>query len=103
VGMGIWVDDAKNALGGQLRTTTSTKSHRHHVHDRSRIPFGDDDANNEYSRNVQIADLNALNAALAVVKWKKLFHFYDDLEHEYFSIYEVDGNDILNEDQRAEN
>jgi hypothetical protein len=35
---------------------------------------------NECGRNIQIADLNALNAALAVVKWKKLYRFYVDLE-----------------------
>lgn len=55
--------------------------------------------NNEYSRNIQIADLNALNAALAVIKWKKIFGFYGDLEHEHFSTYDIDGNHLNNEDQ----
>ena len=35
-----------------------------------------------YSRNIQIAELNALNAALAVIKSKKHFGFYADLEKE---------------------
>ena len=36
----------------------------------------------EYERNVQIVELNALNAALAVIRWKKHREFYLDLGHE---------------------
>lgn len=71
------VDDA---LLGVLRVTTSTSSRRDHVSARKRIPYSAGDANNEYSRNIQIADLNALNAALAVIKWKKLRGFYLDAD-----------------------
>jgi hypothetical protein len=99
VGMGIELVD--EALGGVLRVTTSSKRMRDHVRSRNRIPFsdpadGDDEA--AYSRNIQIADLNALNAALAVVKWKKLFGFYRDLDHEHFSTFTIDGNALVNED-----
>ena len=73
VGMGIDLTD--DALGGILRVTTSTPQKRTHVWEKDRIPFSDGDGNDEYSRNIQIADLNALNAALAVIKWKKLFGF----------------------------
>ena len=34
----------------------------------------------EYATNIQIADLNALNALMAVIKWKKLSGFYQDLK-----------------------
>ena len=50
-------------------------------------------------RNIQTADLNALNAAMAVIKWKKLFGFYADLEREFNSTYGVNGNLLVNEDQ----
>jgi hypothetical protein len=97
VGMGVnLVDDA---LLGVLRVTASTVGKREHVTTRSRIPFSDGDGNNDYSRNIQIADLNALNAALAVVKWKKLYGFYLDLENEHHSTYTVDGNVLTNEDR----
>ena len=56
------------------------------------------DGDDEYDKNIQIADLNALNAALAVIKWKKLCGFYRDLEREHFSAYTVDGNCIINDD-----
>jgi hypothetical protein len=54
--------------------------------------------NGDYARNIQIADLNALNAILAVIKWKKLFGFYVDFEQEHHSTYTVNGNLLLNED-----
>jgi hypothetical protein len=94
VGMGVTVTD--DSLGGILRITTSTPKQRDHV--RSRISFSDGDGGNEYDRNIQIADLNALNAALAVIKWKKLFGFYRDLKREHHSTYAIDGNLLINED-----
>ena len=50
-------------LAGILRITTATAQKRDHV--MRRIPFSDADPNDDYSRNIQIADLNALSAALA--------------------------------------
>jgi hypothetical protein len=97
VGMGIDLTDG--ALGGIVRLTTSTPNKRDHVRTKNRIPYFDGDGNDEYSRNIQIADLNALNAALSVIKWKKIFGFYRDLEHEHFSTYTIDGNALTNEDQ----
>ncbi|HEY5498234.1 MAG TPA: ThiF family adenylyltransferase, partial [Syntrophales bacterium] len=97
VGMGVQLVD--DALLGVLRITTSTIEKREHVRSKNRIPFSDGDGGNDYSRNIQIADLNALNAALAVIKWKKLFGFYRDLENEYFSTYTIDGNALFNEEK----
>ena len=50
----------------------------------------------EYARNVQIVELNALNAALAVIRWKKHRGFYLDLGNEDRSTYTVDGNHMAN-------
>lgn len=93
VGMGIQQVDG--ALGGILRITISSDAQRDYA--RSRIPLSEDDGNNEYSQNIQVADLNALNASLAVIKWKKLFGFYRDLENEFHSTYTIDGNAMTNE------
>jgi hypothetical protein len=98
VGLGVYLKNG--ALGGLLRTTTSTPQKRDHVLDKHRIPFSDASAENEYDKNIQIADLNALNAALAVIKWKKLFGFYIDQEQEHFSTYAIGGNDLSNEDKQ---
>jgi hypothetical protein len=65
VGMGIQLGE-NNTLGGIITVTTCAASKRDHV--RSRTAFSDGEAVNEYSQNVQISELNALNAALAVIK-----------------------------------
>ncbi|GGZ73376.1 MULTISPECIES: ThiF family adenylyltransferase [Streptomyces] len=98
VGMGVY--ESNGQLSGLVRVTTSTSARRRHVHDRQRIPLADGAAPNGYQRNIQIADLNALNAALAVIKWKKLCGFYLDLEEELHSLYQIDGNVLTNEDTR---
>jgi hypothetical protein len=96
VGMGVYVADG--SLGGVLRVTASTRGQRSHVWDKQRIPFSEAEGHNEYDRNIQIADLNALNAALAVIKWKKLLGFYIDQERELYSTYTIGGNDVDNQD-----
>jgi hypothetical protein len=63
------------------------------------VPLADTDEENEYNRNIQIADLNALNAALAVIKWKKLAGFYRDDRHEHHATYTVAANMLLSEDE----
>lgn len=98
VGLGVQCVDGR--LFGIVRLTTSTRAHRTHVHEKGRIPFTGG-GTNEYSKNIQIADLNALNAALAVIKWKKLRGFYADLEHEHFCAYTIDGNTLTNEDNQC--
>lgn len=97
VGMGINLVD--NALYGILRVTTCTPENYGLVQEKQRIPYTDGTFDNQYAKNIQIADLNALNAALAVVRWKKLLGFYGDLEHEHFCTYTVDGNELINEDR----
>lgn len=98
IDVGIGLYRSESGLGGQVRTTTSTPDRRHHVHEGC-ISFADP-ADDLYRANIQIADLNMLNAALAVVRWKKLLGFYADLEGEHDSIYEVDGNGLINGEGR---
>ena len=50
----------------------------------------------EYERNVQTVELNALNAALAVIRWKKHRGFYKDFGREDRSTYTIDGNHMSN-------
>ena len=98
VGMGVELLDEEKSLGGILRVTTSTPVQRSHVHLKNRIPFNARDTNADYSQNIQIAELNALNAALAVIKWKKLCGFYQDPFNEHYSTYTIEWNMFLNDD-----
>jgi len=96
VGMGVQLID--ESLIGTLRVTTSTPAMRAHVREKQRIPLKGAGIGNEYATNIQTAELNMMNAAMAVMKWKKLYDFYVDLEHEHFSALTIDGNHLLNED-----
>jgi hypothetical protein len=95
VGMGLELTDG--SLGGIIRVTASTPGKRRHVHD-GRVSFGGAGGDDVYSSNIQVADLNALNAVLAVIKWKKIRRFYRDLENEHHCTYTTDGNMLLNGD-----
>jgi hypothetical protein len=56
--------------------------------------------NNDYERNIQVADLNALNAILAVMKWKKLCGFYHDFVQEHDSTYTVNSHLLTRDEQQ---
>ncbi|MBL8824603.1 MAG: ThiF family adenylyltransferase [Planctomycetia bacterium] len=95
VGMGIQLGE-DNTLGGIVTATTSTPAKRDHF--RVRVQFSDGEAANEYSQNVQIAELNAMNAALAVIKWKKFCGYYDDVTREHYCAYTIRSNQLISED-----
>jgi hypothetical protein len=97
IGMGLELGDT--GLTGILRVTTSTMEQRAKPDTPQRIPLAGGGADDLYASNIQVADLNALNAVLAVIRWKKLCGFYCDLEGEHHSTYTLDGNMLLNEDQ----
>jgi hypothetical protein len=94
VGMGVLMVD--DCLLGHIRVTTSTADKSDHIG--HRIPFSEGNGANDYSTNIQIADLNALNATLAVMKWKKIFRFYQDLNREFNTTYSINDGKLLNED-----
>lgn len=96
VGMGLY--QTEHGLAGTVRVTTSTPAMRSHVWDRQRIPMSADNLRDPYATNIQVAELNALNAALAVIRWKRIFGFYADFGGEHFAAYSVDGNHMINED-----
>lgn len=95
VDAGIGIQNVDDRLLGVVRVTTGTPAKHDHLE--KRVSFADtvDDA---YSTNIQVAELNMLNAALAVIKWKKLLGFYMDFEREHHTTYSIDGGMLLNDD-----
>lgn len=96
VGLGVNVVDDR--LTGAVRVTSATRDKNDHLPLRI---FSEDSDNNEYATNIQIAELNALNAILAVLKWKKISGFYVDLENEHHCSYSISVSKIFNEDVTA--
>ncbi|MCA9680133.1 MAG: ThiF family adenylyltransferase, partial [Myxococcales bacterium] len=77
-GIGVNLVEETASLVGTVRVTTASAEKRDHVLGGKRIPVAPRAPDDDYRRNIQIADLNALNAVLAVIRWKKLFGVYRD-------------------------
>lgn len=96
IDVGIGVQEVNGALRGTVRVTTSTPQKRDHIH--QRISCATPRADNDYERNIQVAELNSLNASLAIIKWKKLCGFYHDFEHEHDTTYTINSH-LLTKDE----
>lgn len=96
IDVGLGVELVGDSLRGQLRVTASNPNRRDHF--RNRVSLANSDVDDDYGTNIQVADLNALNAALAVIRWKKWCGFYLDFEREHNSTYVIDCNALINDD-----
>jgi hypothetical protein len=94
VNMGL--DAECDAIAGLVSTVTCTSAKHDHLG--NRLSFAEPNPDDDYDGNIQIVELNALNAALAVIRWKKLRGFYAAMENEHFSVYTLRANSILNGD-----
>jgi hypothetical protein len=86
VGMGLKRKDG--LLNGQMRTTYYPIEHAAQVRDKGWAALADD-ANDIYRTNIQISELNALNACLAVIKFKQLRGFYLQDVAAYNLLFEI--------------
>jgi hypothetical protein len=89
-GIGVELLQTKLQLWGICRVTTSTAEQHDHVAQRVSCAVDEDD--DLYARNIQLAELNALCAVMAVTKWKKLCGFYSDDDREHDSTYTTNTN-----------
>jgi hypothetical protein len=90
VGMGVAAEEG--GIAGILAVSISTPERPLAGADLAEDGAGPDD----YRSNVQVVELNALNAALAVIRWKKVVGFYRDLRGEVSSDYMLDTNNLAN-------
>jgi hypothetical protein len=99
IDVGVGLVSTGESLTGSVRVTRSTREKSDHV--RSSVPVADAGPG-EYDKNIQVADVNALNAVLAVIRWKKDCGFYADFEKEHSMVYQVVTNTIINEEVLVE-
>lgn len=93
VGLGLSIAD--DNLVGTLRVTSGTKAFHEHI---TKHIGSEDTENDDYATNIQIADLNAFNAILAIIKWKKMSGFYQDLKLEHHTTYSINTSQLLHND-----
>lgn len=93
VDCGMGLTRVGNSLRGSVRATTGLPGRYDHIE--RRVSFHDVMAN-EYDLNMQTADLNMLNAVMAVLKWKKYLGYYCDSREEANSVYTIASNALHN-------
>lgn len=94
VGMGVSLNG--DSLLGQLRTTLSTTEDRAAF--RKHAPLAEAEVDDEYSTNIQVVELNAMNAAYAVMAWKKHLGFYCDVGQPRHVVHSIEGNYIATDE-----
>ncbi|MCK9625582.1 MAG: ThiF family adenylyltransferase [Bacteroidales bacterium] len=93
VDTGIDVQKKSDELIGMVNLITVTPDHHSHI---GKIPTKDGGDNELYDSNIQIIELNMLNAIAAVIRWKKYYKFYHDERCEHESCYTIGPNMISN-------
>lgn len=96
VDTGIDVEKVGDALVAMVRVTAANAHHKDHL--AQRVSFADAEGDEEYRDNIQIAELNMLNAVLAVMRWKRMVGFYVDLEQEFHSLFSLNNAHLVNHD-----
>jgi hypothetical protein len=95
VDSGMGIERVDDSLIGIIRVTGASRVKSDHLSDRISFADGDPD---DYSTNIQVAELNALNACMAVIQWKKHFQVYQDLIRELHTTYTINTGQLINED-----
>ncbi len=98
VGMGVHLVDETQKIWGICRVTTLTTDH--HAHAENTLPLAENGADDIYRSNIQTADLNGLNAMLAVGMWKRLCGFYADSYNAHHFTYTTHLNELGNSEER---
>lgn len=100
VGMGL--RRKQNMLNGMLRATYFSSEEGARVHAKGLAELADQ-PDDLYRNNIQIGELNALNAALAVIRFKQVRGFYFEDSPLYHLLFEIAdlkivGSENLDED-----
>lgn len=96
IDVGLGLRRKNNSLKGMIRAT-------YYPSDKAEIIRGkklaelNDEPDDEYKINIQIGELNALNACLAVIRFKQLRGFYIDEMPQYHLLFDLFDLKILGE------
>lgn len=92
VGMGL--DKKKGAINGMLRMVYYSVESAVDLRKRKLSPLSED-PDNLYKTNIQIGELNALNACLAIIKFKQIRGFYHEESSIIQALFEVSDMKIV--------
>ncbi|MDF2596151.1 MAG: UBA/THIF-type binding protein [Clostridia bacterium] len=93
---GIGINAVDNQLLGQTRTTLLNPQNNYVSI--GKIPLSErEEKDHAYESNIQIAELNSLNAVLAVIQWKKYYGLYQDVSGYDNMVYSINDGELFNE------
>jgi hypothetical protein len=100
IDVGLGLNRSRGALNGLLRVTYFSAADAQAVRDKQLVDLSDrpDDV---YHANIQIAELNALNACLAVIRFKQLRGFYLEEAPLYNLLFGIGDLKIVSESELA--
>lgn len=96
-GMELELLEEEQCLIGTCRVTLSTPEKSDHFPKHVSLEAGAV-ADDLYATNIQVADLNALCATMAVIKWKKFCGFYQDCYGEHQSAYAINAHQLTRDE-----
>jgi len=94
VGMGL--DRKRGPINGMLRCTYYSAEHGQEVRDKGLAEMSDE-PDDIYRTSVQIGEINALNACLAVIRFKQLRGFYFEESPYYHLLQEIGDLKVVGE------
>lgn len=94
VGMGL--DRQDSSINGMLRTVYFSTEKAQEIFKNNIVPMSDP-VDEIYRNNIQISELNALNACLAVIKFKQVKGFYTDENSFHYSLFSVENLKLISE------
>lgn len=99
VGMEMEIVEADLSLIGTCRTTLCTPEKSDHFS--RHVSLEGISTNDLYKSNIQVADMNSMNAVMAVVKWKKYCGFYQDCYQEHQSAYVINAHQLTRDELKG--
>lgn len=99
VGMELSINTDSTSLIGTCRVTLATPEKSDHC--AKHMPMMDDEGEDLYRKNIQVADMNCLNAALAVLKWKQHCNFYQDIFKAHHTTFSVNSHSLTRDEMNG--
>lgn len=94
IDVGMSFREGQGGLTGMAKVTAYLPGDEIAVPTTAALPPGED----VYNSNIQISELNALNATLAIIRWKRYLGFYATHETSNQVIYKLYLNELRNAD-----
>lgn len=94
IDVGMSFREGRGGLTGMAKVTAYLAGDEIALPTSPAAPPGEDD----YSSNVQVAELNSLNAALAIIRWKRYLGFYASHTTSNQTVYKLYLNELRNGD-----